>query len=173
MRRWHHATLLAAALLGGPIVNAEDDPEPPPVLKLDPFRLCMALDRRLPQALKAARASGQKVSIKRSPDLDYCHDDLEQCDIEHYKWPGVDLRLLRKKASGERAVLSARISTSRGQLLAPLRIGATVDEIANQFGVVIEPGALSSTIHGECTPLTLEHPRGRVTSAEIDCQMCI
>lgn len=172
MKRWCIATLMAAAWLGAPAVHA-DAPAAPTALKLDPFRLCTALDERLPRALNAARASGVKIAIERQPDLDYCHSDLKQCEIERYRWQGVDLQVLHTKTRGTRSVLSARIGTARGQLLAPLRIGATVGEISDQFGVPIEPGAQRSKIDGECTPLTLEHPRGRVTAAEIDCQMCI
>ena len=60
-------------------------------------RACAAIAKRIPEKLASARKIAPLLKEIKKPDLDYCHEDLNLCDLRTLVFKDFSLRVLHHK----------------------------------------------------------------------------
>ena len=140
--------------------------------KSDPFKLCTALEKRLPPKLDGIRKLENLEKETVRPDSDYCSDDLKQCQIHTLTFRGLSIDLLVKVKTQDAGVLDVRVSRSNWDILRPIRVGQKLSVIESHYGVKIPRDDSPIGLIGECSSIDVKHNTGRVTELFLDCQAC-
>ena len=163
------ASLLIGALMATTVIGAEYEESK----NTDPGKLCAQVQKRFPASLEGIKRLDTVLSEKVRPDQDYCHTDLSQCEIRDLALPGLEVRVLVRKADKAASVLTLTISDPKWRTLQPLVVGAKVAQAESHLGVKAKPGSAVLKVIGECTPIDVHHENGRITRLRLDCQACI
>jgi hypothetical protein len=140
--------------------------------KSDPFKLCIALDKKLPLSLVGYRKLGKLEKETVRPDSDYCYESSNQCQIHSLEFTGLRVELLEKKPRQQASVLTLGLTGSRWDILGVIQVGQELAEIESYFGVKIPRDVSPIRLIGECSSIDVKHQAGRITELFLDCQAC-
>lgn len=138
----------------------------------DPFKLCTALETKLPLNLEGFRKLGKLEKETVRPDSDYCYEPSNQCQIHNLEFSGLSIALIEKEPNQNAGVLTLRLTGDRWDILGTIRVGQDLSEIEAYYGVKIPRNVSPIRLIGECSHIDVKHKAGRVTEVFLDCQAC-
>ncbi len=139
----------------------------------DPGRLCQELANALPKNIESLRKLGDLVQeISASTDYFECNERPGGCKTHTLQFEGLALDVLTSPSFKEPWIFGITVSKPNWNFLGDIRVGQSLPVIEERFGVLIPRDTSPVNLEGECTPLTIWHSEGQVTSFDLDCQAC-